>query len=329
MHVAVFSVQNYEMDRLQAANISDYHLILIREALSEHTVERAKNCPIICCFVNDQLNASILRRLSQEGVRLIVLRSSGYDHIDLCAAQKYGLTVTRVPDYSPQAVAEFAVGLILSLSRHIPLALSKARRHDFSLDGLLGFNLENKVVGVVGTGHIGTPFAKIMKGFGCRLMGYDPFPNEICMKWGMHYTDLDSLLKASDIVSLHCLLDESTHHIINHKTLALMKRGAMLINTGRGGLVDTAALIHSLQTGQIGFAGLDVYEHEKGLFFEDHSHESVNDPLLSQLEAFPNMLVTGHMAFLTHEAIDNIVKTVFRNIDAFLQGRAINVVTAT
>jgi D-lactate dehydrogenase len=260
---------------------------------------------------------------------LIALRSAGFNHVDLVAAEELGMTVVRVPAYSPYAVAEHAVGLILSLNRKIHRSYNRVREGNFALDGLLGFDLYGTTIGIIGTGRIGIVFAQIMKGFGCRLLAYDPYPNQECRDLGVEYVDLPTLYAQSDIISLHCPLTPDTYHIIDEKALAQVRPGVMLINTSRGALVDTAAVIEAMKTGQVGYLGLDVYEEEEDLFFEDLSGEVIHDDLFARLLTLPNVLVTGHQAFFTRNALQRIASTTIDNITAFEQGRPLeNQVTA-
>ncbi|VVN16082.1 D-lactate dehydrogenase [Pseudomonas fluorescens] len=268
----------------------------------------------------------MLEQLAKGGTRLIALRSAGYNHVDLVAAKRLDLTIVRVPAYSPHAVAEHAVALILALNRRLHRAYNRTRDGDFSLHGLTGFDLVGKTVGVVGTGQIGATFAKIMAGFGCQLLAYDPFPNPQVQALGAHYVSLPELLAQAQIISLHCPLTADSKHLINARSLAQMQPGAMLINTGRGGLVDTPALIEALKDGQLGYLGLDVYEEEAQLFFEDRSDLPLQDDVLARLLTFPNVIITAHQAFLTREALAAIAGTTLANIAAWAEGRAQNLV---
>ena len=299
-------------------------LVFLTQALSVETIAKAEGCDAICCFVTDCLNKDMINRLSGLGIKLIALRSAGFDHVDLNAARTAGITVVRVPKYSPEAVAEFTVALILILNRNILRSYLQGLDNNFLLDDLVGFNLYKKTVGVIGTGNIGTAFLRIMNGFGCRLLAVDPEPNDICRNLNVNYVPLDDLLSESDIISLHCPLNEKTRYIIDDKTLAKMKKKAMLINTGRGPLCDTQALIKALELGNLGYAGLDVYENEQGLFFKDHAGEIIHDELFLKLRSLPNVIITPHQAFLTQEAIENIVETTLMNISAFEQGTPLN-----
>lgn len=323
MKIAVFSIKPYEQYYLNQANANQHQLDYFEEKLSLTSVSKSAGYEGICCFVTDDLSQAVVEKLAQYGVKLIALRSAGYDHVDMTAAKAQRICVVRVPSYFPQSIAEFAVALILSLNRKIITAYQRGLQYHFSLEGLMGFNLYEKTVGIVGTGHIGTAFAKMMTGFSCRLLAYDLFQNPACQEMGVHYVTLEKLLNESDIVSLHCPLNPETHYLINQQSLLQMKKGAMLINTARGGVVDTVALIGALKSGRLGFAGLDVYENERDLFFMNHDNLK-KDPLLSELQSMPNVLITPHQAFLTKEAIVNITKTTIDNITVFEQDCVMN-----
>jgi D-lactate dehydrogenase len=260
-------------------------------------------------------------------VRLLALRSAGFNHVDLQAAQRLGLAVGRVPAYSPEAVAEHAVALILTLNRNIHRAYNRVREGNFSLDGLLGFDLHGRSVGIIGTGQIGTAFARIMRGFGCRLLAHDPQENAECVALGVAYRPLDALLADSDIVSLHCPLIPATRHLLDGERLARMKHGAMLINTSRGAILDTAAVIRALKSGQLGHLALDVYEEEEKLFFEDLSGTVIADDVFARLLTFPNVLITGHQGFFTEQAMRAIAETTLANVARFAEtGRPLHAV---
>jgi D-lactate dehydrogenase len=322
MRVAVFSTKNYDRMFLEAANATCGHeLVFFEPRLTEETTALAAQFLAVCVFVNDQLSASVLNALAGQGTRLIALRSAGFNNVDLIAARDLGLTVVRVPAYSPYAVAEHTVGLILTLNRKIHRAYARVREGNFSLDGLLGFDLHGRTVGVIGTGKIGAVVARIMKGYGCRLLAYDPFPNPDCERLGAQYVSLQNLFTASDIVTLHCPLTPETHHLIDAQAIGQMKSGVMLINTGRGALIDTQAVIEALKSGRIGYLGLDVYEEEADLFFEDLSDKVIRDDVFARLLTFPNVVITGHQGFFTEEALKNISETTLANITAFEQGR--------
>jgi D-lactate dehydrogenase len=329
MRTLIFSSQTYDRDSFLAARLPDNLQLFFQPArLTLETVALADGHEVVCAFINDDLSAPVLERLAAGGTRLIALRSAGYNHVDLPTAQKLGLSVVRVPAYSPHAVAEHAVALILSLNRHLHRAYNRTRDGDFSLHGLTGFDLVGKTVGIVGTGQIGATFAKIMAGFGCKLLAYDPYPNPQVEALGARYLSLEELLQQAQIISLHCPLTPQTRHLINAQSLATMQRGAMLINTGRGALVDTPALSEALKSGQLGYLGLDVYEEEALLFFEDRSDHPLQDDVLARLLTFPNVIVTAHQAFLTHEALGAIAQTTLDNIKAWASGAPQNLVAS-
>lgn len=329
MRVAVFSTKPYDESFLRTANHAAGHeLVYLEPRLSAETALLAAGCPAVCAFVNDDLSAQVLHTLADMGVRLIALRSAGFNHVDLATAARLGITVARVPGYSPHAVAEHCVGLILALNRKIHRAHNRVRENNFALTGLLGYDLYGKTVGVVGTGTIGANFARIMAGFGCRVLATDPYPSDDARRYA-DYVPLDELLAGSHIVTLHCPLTPETYHLINRDRIALMRDGVMLINTSRGALVDTAAVIEGLKNGKIGHLGLDVYEEEADLFFEDLSDRFISDDMFSRLITFPNVLITGHQAFFTEEALRNIAATTIANITAFERGEgAVHPVTA-
>ncbi|MCC3426118.1 MAG: 2-hydroxyacid dehydrogenase [Microcoleus sp. PH2017_01_SCD_O_A] len=321
MKVAVFSTKSYDRTFLTAANADEHELVFFEPRLNLETSVLAAGFPAVCAFVNDSLDAKTLETIAQNGVRLLALRSAGFNHVDLAAARDLGLTLVRVPAYSPYAVAEHAVAMILSLNRKIHRAYNRVREGNFALDGLLGFDLYGKTVGIVGTGKIGALTAKILHGFGCRLLGYDVSPNPDCLALGMEYVALAQLFANSDIVSLHCPLIPETYHLIGAEAIGQMKPGMMLINTSRGQLIDTKAVTKGLKSGRIGYLGLDVYEQETDLFFEDLSNQVIQDDVFQRLLTFPNVLITGHQAFFTEEALQNIAETTIGNITDFEQGR--------
>jgi D-lactate dehydrogenase len=274
----------------------------------------------VCVFVHDEVNGDVLRKLADGGTRLVALRAAGFNNVDLEVAKEVGIKVCRVPAYSPYAVAEHAVALILSLVRRTPRAYNRVRDGNFALDGLLGYDIKGKCVGVVGTGRIGTVFAGIMKGFGCRLLAYDPFPNEAMQELGAEYVELPQLFAESDIIALHAPLTPETHHLVNAETLSLVKPGVTIVNTSRGGLIDTEAAIEALKHGRLGYLGLDVYEEEHAVgFFEDQSASIIQDDTFARLLTFPNVLITAHQAFFTAEALQNIAETTMANLTAFEQ----------
>ncbi|MEA5583415.1 2-hydroxyacid dehydrogenase [Nodularia harveyana UHCC-0300] len=322
MKVAVFSTKAYDRQFLVAANSHHEHeLVFFETRLSSHTAILAADFPAVCVFVHDLLDATTLEILASGGTRFIVLRCAGFNNVDLQAASELGMKVVRVPAYSPYGVAEHAVGLILSLNRKIHHAYNRVRESNFSLSGLLGFNLHGRTVGIIGTGKIGLILGQIMKGFGCHVLAYDVYRNAELEKIGGRYVELSELFANSDIISLHCPLTAETHHLINAETIAQMKPKVMIINTSRGSLIDTQAVIDGLKSRQIGFLGVDVYEQESQLFFEDLSGEIIQDDVFQRLRAFPNVLITGHQAFFTEEALYNIAETTCANLADVEQGR--------
>ena len=333
MRVAVFDTHSYDRQALEAANARFGHEITFLEPrLTRATAPLAEGFPAVCAFVNDRLDAGTLVLLHAGGTRLIALRSAGYNHVDLEEAARLGMRVARVPEYSPYAVAEHAMALVLALNRHVHRAYNRVRENNFSLDGLVGFDLHGKTFGIVGTGRIGAALARIAHGFGCRVLAVDVRPNPELQSWlPVRYVELDELCREADILSLHVPLTPQTHHLIDAAALARMKRGVVLINTGRGALVDSRALIQALKTGHVGAAGLDVYEEEENVFFRNLSEQVLQDDVLARLLTFPNVLVTSHQAFLTHEALANIAETTLGNVTAFERGEALvhEVVAAT
>ncbi|WP_440466844.1 2-hydroxyacid dehydrogenase [Pseudomonas sp. YH-1] len=327
MRIILFSNQTYDRDSFLAANHGHgFELHFQQAQLREDTVALAMGFEVVCPFVNDDLSRPVLEHLAAGGTRLIALRSAGYNHVDLAAAHALGLAVVRVPAYSPHAVAEHGVGLVLALCRHLHRAYNRTREGDFSLHGLTGFDLHGRTVGIIGSGQIGEVFARIMSGFGCHILAYDPYPNRAIEALGGRFVELDELLAQSDIISLHCPLNDATRHLINADSLERMKRGAMLINTGRGALVDTPALIEALKSGQLGYLGLDVYEEEADIFFADRSDQPLQDDVLARLLTFPNVIITAHQAFLTREALAGIAQTTLANIAAWRAGNPVNLV---
>ncbi|KTD75137.1 2-hydroxyacid dehydrogenase [Legionella waltersii] len=318
MKISFLSTQQFEQPIFDQANTTHHHQInYLNFHLTPESVNALEASDVVCCFVNDFINSEVINALSQKGVKLIALRSAGYNHVDIEYAKKKGIKVCRVPAYSPQSVAEHTIALILCLNRKIHQAHNRVREGNFSLHGLMGFNLFQKTVGIIGTGKIGTAVARILNGFGCKLLGYDPQPSEECKKLGLEYVDITELLKSSDIISLHCPLNDQTRYIINEQTIALMKKGVMLINTGRGKLINTKSAINALKIKQLGYLGIDVYEEEEPLFFEDHSEEIINDDVFCRLLTFPNVLITGHQGFFTQEAVLHIAQTTLENITNF------------
>lgn len=323
MKVAFFSTKSYDRQSFEAVNVNYQHELTFFEVqLNAKTALLAAGFPAVCLFINDRADAAALDVLAAQGTRLLVLRSAGYNNVDLQQAAALGMKVVRVPAYSPYAVAEHAVALILALNRKLYKAYNRVRDDNFSLEGLLGFDLYGCTVGVVGTGKIGMVFARIMHGFGCSLLGYDAYPNPQFEAIGnARYVLLPELLANSDIISLHCPLLPETHHLINASTIAQMKSGVMLINTSRGALIDTTAGISGIKSGKIGYLGIDVYEQEDELFFQDLSDTIVQDDTFQLLQSFPNVVITAHQGFFTRNALENIATTTLSNIADFEQDR--------
>jgi D-lactate dehydrogenase len=324
MRVAIFNTKPYDREYLTHANMVDgksaHELVFHEVSLNKNTTQLAVNCEAVCCFVNDIIDEAVLKALAGLGVKLVALRCAGFNQVDISFAKRVGITIARVAEYSPHAVAEHALGLILMLNRNLHRAHNRIRENDYSLNGLLGFDLVNKTVAVVGTGKIGHVFAKIMLGIGCRVIAYDIKPNTELAAKDVTYLPLTDLWPQADIISLHCPLRAETQHLINTKTLSQMKDGVMLINTGRGGLIDTAAAICALKAKKIGYLGLDVYEEESDLFFEDQSNQLLQDDIFARLLTFPNVVITGHQAFFTREALTAISNTTIANISYFERG---------
>ncbi|MEO8351620.1 MAG: 2-hydroxyacid dehydrogenase [Chthoniobacteraceae bacterium] len=325
MKVAVFSTKSYDREFLAAANAGAHDLHFLDAHLDESTAVLAAGYDAICVFVNDAVNAPVLAQMAAGGTRLIALRCAGFNNVDLPAAARRGMAVVRVPAYSPHSVAEHTIGLILALNRQLHRAYNRVREGNFALDGLLGFDLRGRIAGLIGTGQIGAVGAKLLRGFDCEVLAFDPFQTPDCLALGVRYVPLDELFKRSDIISLHCPLLPENHHIIDASALARMKTGAMLINTSRGALIDTLAVIDALKSGQLGYLGLDVYEEEGGIFFEDLSSTIIRDDVFMRLLTFPNVLITGHQAFFTRNALEKIASTTIANMTEFeLSGRCAN-----
>jgi D-lactate dehydrogenase len=329
MKVSVFSSKNYDKKFLIGANKNSNHEItFFDEHLKFDTTPLVDGAQAVCVFVNDKLDETTIEKIAARGVKYIALRCSGFNNVDLAAAKKYNITVVRVPAYSPHAVAEHTVAMMLSLNRQIHRAHARVREGNFSLDGLLGFDMNGLTVGVIGTGKIGRIVAKIMHGFGCKILGYDLYPAAEVSDSKMQYVELDTLLGASDVVTLHCPLTPQTYHLINASSLEKMKKGVMLINTGRGALIDASAVTQGLKSGKIGYLGLDVYEEEADLFFEDLSNNVIQDDVFARLLTFPNVIITGHQAFFTADALTNIAETTLGNLsDLEKMGTSPNIVT--
>lgn len=317
--IAFFDAKPYDREWFDKYN-TNYEIIYYDGRLRPQNAKLAEGCKAVCAFVNDEVNARTIEILSKLGVEVILLRCAGYNNVALEEAKKRGIKVMRVPDYSPYAVAEHTMGLILALNRKIPRAYIRTRDFNFSLNGLTGFDLHGKTAGVIGTGKIGRVFIDICKGFGMEVIAYDPKPAQID---GVKYVSEEELFKRSDIISLHCPLNKETRYIIDDKALKLMKKNALIVNTSRGQLIDTEALLNALNEKRIGGAALDVYEEESGLFFEDNSDKIVTDEVISLLVSRPNVIITSHQAFLTEEALSNIARITLKNLDDYLSGNAL------
>ncbi len=318
MKVIVFDIHGFECDSLKKHLGKNHDITFVDAKLSEHTAELAKGFDAAVVFIHDTVSSAVLGSLKQIGIRFLVTRSAGFNHIDLEAAKQLGLRVANVPKYSPYAVAEHAVALMLVLNRKIIRAHHRLMDLNFSLNGLVGFDMHGKTVGIIGVGNIGRITARILCGFGCKILGYDIKPDDSLKKeCSVNFTTLDEIYHNSDIITLHAPLNSQTRYMINKENISKMKKGVMLINTSRGGLVNTRDVIAAIKSGQIGYLGLDVYEEENDLFFEDHSEDILQDDVIARLMTFPNVLITSHQAFLTMEAIDNIARTTAENLDCF------------
>ena len=325
MKTAVFSTKPYDKTYLEAENKTQnpegsHELVFYDVRLNDQTCRLAEGFPAICIFVNDRLGKKELECLAHRGIKLIALRCAGFNNVDLQAAKQLGIAVARVPAYSPASISEFTVGLMLTLSRKIHRAVNRTREGNFALDGLLGFDLHDKTVGVYGTGKIGAGAAKILLGFGCRVLATDMYENEDLKKQGVRYVSKDELFKESDILTFHCPLTPETRHLIDPETIQTMKQGVMIVNTSRGELLETEAAIAGLKSGRIGSLAIDVYEEEAGVFFEDNSSRVIQDDVLARLLTFPNVIVTGHQAYFTAEAMRAIARQTLDNITAFERG---------
>ena len=321
MRVAIFSTKSYDIEFLNRFNDANKHQLSFFEvSLNIATSKLAKDFDAVCVFVNDTLDAETIKQLASCEIKLIVLRCAGYNNVDIAAATANNIKVVRVPAYSPEAVAEHTVSLILSLNRKTHKAYNRVKESNFSLYGLMGFNLYNKTVGVIGTGKIGTAFCRIMLGFGCKIIAYDIVENKSLQEAGIVFTTLDEVLKNADILSLHCPLTPLTKYVFNDATFKKIKKGAMLINTSRGALINTKDAIENLKSGQLGYLGIDVYEQEENLFFNDLTDTIIQDDLIERLIYFPNVLVTPHQGFFTKEALDEIAITTINNCSDFENG---------
>ena len=323
MKIAIVSTKSYDREFLTAANAGHGHeLVFFEPRLTVETVPLVAGFPAICAFVNDVLSGPVLRALHAKGLKLIALRCAGFNNVDLDVAAELGITIVRVPAYSPYGVAEHTVALMLALNRKIHRAYNRVREGNFSLEGLMGFEINGRTVGVIGTGKIGVIVGSIMRGFGCNVLAYDIKPDPQFVAAGAKYVELHELIRESDIITLHCPLTPQTFHLIDTPTIDLMKDGVMLINTGRGALVNTKAVINGLKSKKIGYLGLDVYEEEADLFFEDLSGEVIKDDVFMRLLTFPNVIVTAHQAFFTGHALGAIAQTTIDNVTTVASGKA-------
>lgn len=315
MKITFFSAKPYDKLFFEEENKKyGFELTFLETHLGPHIVNAITDEDAVCVFVNDKVNRDVIEVLAQKGVKIIALRCAGFNNVDLEAAAEFGIKVCRVPAYSPEAVAEHTMAMLLTLNRKTHKAYNRVREQNFALNGLLGFNLYQKTIGVVGTGKIGKAFIKIAQGFGCKILAYDLFPDPFLVEQGVTYVDLETLFKQSDIISLHCPLTPENHYLINKSTLALMKDGVTIINTSRGGLIDTSDAIEALKDQKIGYLGIDVYEQEEKLFFKDLSAEIIQDDMIQRLMSFPNVLVTAHQAFFTEEALEQISAITLKSI---------------
>lgn len=322
MLVAFYSSKSYDVASFsRAVNDGSLELQFHDFRLTETTAQMAKGCDVVCAFVNDDLSRPVLTQLAEGGTRLIAMRCAGFDRVDLDAAKELGLQVVRVPAYSPEAVAEHAIGLMMTLNRRFHKAYQRTRDANFNLEGLVGFNFYGKTAGVIGTGKIGVAAIRILKGLGMNILCYDPYTNEAALEQGAQYVTLDELYNQSDIITLHCPMTKENHHLLNADAFSKMKKGVMIVNTSRGELLDSSAAIEALKQGQIGALGLDVYDNEKELFFQDKSNDVIVDDVFRRLSACHNVVFTGHQAFLTEDALENIANTTLNNIRAFAAGQ--------
>ena len=321
MNVIIYSTRKFEKEHLEKA-LATHHVRMLDTRLTLETAGLAQGSEAVSIFVNDNASAEVLQKLKDAGVRYLALRSAGFNHVDLAAASRLGIRVARVPEYSPPAIAEHTVALMLALNRKIVRAHNRVRDLNFSLDGLTGFDMRGKIVGIIGTGKIGRVVAAILNGFGCKLLAFDPIESdELKNKYEVTYTDLDTLFSKADIITLHLPLTKESRYLINKEGIAQMKHGVMLINTSRGALVNTRDVIAGLKSGKIGFFGIDVYEEEGGLFFEDHSEDILQDDVIARLMTFQNVLITSHQAFLTREALEEIATTTNYNLACWERGQ--------
>ncbi|CAM3891301.1 2-hydroxyacid dehydrogenase [Avibacterium endocarditidis] len=322
MRVAVYSTKSYDRKYLELVNVKyGFELEFFDFMLTESTAKMAEHCDVVCIFVNDDGSRKVLEKLAALGVKMVALRCAGFNNVDLKAAQELGIQVVRVPAYSPEAVAEHTVGLMLTLNRRIHRAYQRTREANFSLEGLTGFNMHGRTVGVIGTGKIGIAVIRILKGFGMHILAYDPFKNPVAEELGAEYVELNELYARSQVITLHCPATPENYHLLNREAFAKMRDGVMIINTSRGTLIDTQAAIDALKQRKIGALGMDVYENERDLFFEDKSNEVIQDDVFRRLSSCHNVLLTGHQAFLTEEALTSISSVTLENIYSLKTGK--------
>lgn len=320
MKIACFSTKSYDKEYLSKAIVAPHSIVFFEESLNPNTVSLLTGFDGICVFVNDKLDNNLLQQIASAGIKAIFLRCAGFNNVAISTATSLGIKVYRVPAYSPYAVAEHAVALVLTLNRKTHKAYNRVKEYNFSIERLHGFDVHGKTVGVIGTGTIGLVFAKIMLGFGCKVIAFDPTESDDAKQLGIQYVALEDVLKQADILSLHCPLNQHTRHMISTKEFSIMKHGAMLINTSRGALIDTKEAIEALKTGALGYLGIDVYEEEEKLFFHNFSESIISDDILMRLMTFPNVLITSHQAFFTHEALTQIAETTYQNMLDFTHG---------
>ncbi|CNL06999.1 D-lactate dehydrogenase [Yersinia frederiksenii] len=330
MKLAVYSTKQYDRKYLELVNKDfGFELEFFDFLLTPKTAKMAAGCEAVCIFVNDDACRETLTELKEAGVTILALRCAGFNNVDLDAAKELGIQVVRVPAYSPEAVAEHTVGMMMSLNRRIHRAYQRTRDANFSLEGLIGFNMHNRTAGIIGTGKIGVATMRILKGFGMRLLAFDPYISAQALELGAEYVDLKTLYAESDVISLHCPMTPENHHLLNKQAFDQMKDGVMIINTSRGGLIDSTAAIDALKQQKIGSLGLDVYENERNLFFEDKSNDVIQDDVFRRLSSCHNVLFTGHQAFLTEEALTSISATTMQNIEQLIKGEQCpNIITA-
>lgn len=325
MRIAFFSTQPYDREFFDRENQDERFVYQFYEThLGPHIVQAVTDVDAVCVFVNDRVDREVMEVLASRGVKIVALRCAGFNNVDLDAAREFGISVCRVPAYSPEAVAEHTMALLLTLNRKTHKAYNRVREQNFALNGLLGFNLYGKTIGIIGTGKIGKAFCRVAKGFGCKLVAFDIYEDEQLKETGVSYVDIDALYQQSDIISLHCPLVPENKHMINKDTIQRMKEGVILLNTSRGALIDTAAVIEALKTRKIGGLAIDVYEQEEKLFFKDLSGTIIEDDTIQRLMSFPNVLITAHQAFFTQEALHQITSTTLKNVEELLAGQELS-----